>query len=59
MQATGKKKLVIAGIVTEVCVAFVSLSALAAGYEVRCILRHLCGPELSAMQNGSVYGRIL
>lgn len=31
---TGRKQLIIAGIVTEVCVAFPALSALAAGYEV-------------------------
>jgi isochorismate hydrolase len=34
VQATGKKKLVIAGIVTDVCVAFVALSALKDGFEV-------------------------
>ncbi len=33
-QATGRKKIVIAGIVTDVCVAFPSLSALAEGFEV-------------------------
>lgn len=32
--ATGKKQLIIAGIVTDVCVAFCALSALEAGYEV-------------------------
>ena len=32
--ATGRKQLIIAGIVTEVCVAFPALSAIAAGYEV-------------------------
>jgi nicotinamidase-related amidase len=32
--ATGRKQLIIAGIVTEVCVAFPALSALEAGYEV-------------------------
>ena len=34
VKATGKKQLVIAGVVTEVCVAFPALSALAEGYEV-------------------------
>ncbi|MCD8482116.1 MAG: hydrolase [Verrucomicrobia bacterium] len=34
VKATGKKQLIIAGIVTEVCVAFPTLSALEAGYEV-------------------------
>jgi nicotinamidase-related amidase len=34
VRQTGKKQLVISGIVTDVCVSFVSLSAKAAGYEV-------------------------
>lgn len=34
VKATGRKQLIIAGVVTEVCVAFPALSALAAGYEV-------------------------
>ncbi|GMK55482.1 hypothetical protein CspeluHIS016_0205380 [Cutaneotrichosporon spelunceum] len=34
VRATGKKQLLIAGVVTEVCVAFPALSALAEGYEV-------------------------
>lgn len=34
VKATGKKQLIVAGIVTEVCVAFPTLSALAEGYEV-------------------------
>ncbi|CAO3654389.1 unnamed protein product [Mucor hiemalis] len=34
VKKTGKKQLVISGIVTDVCVAFVSLSAKKAGYEV-------------------------
>ena len=34
IKQTGKKQLIIAGIVTEVCVAFPALSALAEGYEV-------------------------
>src|SRR6478609_1598587 len=34
VKATGKKQLLIAGIVTEVCVAFPALSAIEAGYEV-------------------------
>ena len=34
VKATGKKQLIIAGIVTEVCVAFPTLSAIEAGYEV-------------------------
>jgi nicotinamidase-related amidase len=34
IRATGRKQLIIAGVVTEVCVAFPALSALAEGYEV-------------------------
>src|SRR6187402_3319550 len=34
VKATGKKQLLIAGIVTEVCVAFPALSALEEGFEV-------------------------
>jgi nicotinamidase-related amidase len=34
VKATGKQQLIIAGVVTEVCVAFPALSALAEGYEV-------------------------
>lgn len=34
IEATGRKQLIIAGVVTEVCVAFPALSALDAGYEV-------------------------
>ncbi len=34
IEATGKKQLIIAGVVTEVCVAFPALSAIEAGYEV-------------------------
>ncbi|ALM53133.1 isochorismate family cysteine hydrolase YcaC [Halomonas huangheensis] len=34
VKATGKKQLLIAGVVTEVCVAFPALSAVEAGYDV-------------------------
>ena len=34
VEATGRKQLIIAGIVTEVCVAFPTLSAIEQGYEV-------------------------
>jgi nicotinamidase-related amidase len=34
VKATGRKQLIIAGIVTDVCVAFLALSALAEGFEV-------------------------
>ncbi|SUI85658.1 Isochorismatase family [Serratia marcescens] len=34
VKATGRKQLIIAGVVTEVCVAFPALSALNEGFEV-------------------------
>ncbi|MEL6777954.1 MAG: isochorismate family cysteine hydrolase YcaC [Cyanobacteria bacterium J06597_16] len=34
VKATGKKQLIIAGVVTDVCVSFVTLSAIEAGFEV-------------------------
>jgi nicotinamidase-related amidase len=34
VKATGRKQLIVSGIVTDVCVAFVALSAIKAGYEV-------------------------
>ncbi|TGE01084.1 isochorismate family cysteine hydrolase YcaC [Methylobacterium nonmethylotrophicum] len=34
IKATGRRQLIIAGVVTEVCVAFPALSAIAEGYEV-------------------------
>lgn len=34
VEATGRKQLILAGVVTDVCVAFPALSALEAGYEV-------------------------
>lgn len=38
VKATGKKKLVIAGVLTSVCVAFPAISAIAEGYEVFAII---------------------
>ena len=38
VKATGRKQLIIAGVVTEVCVAFVSLSAIAEGYDVYAVI---------------------
>lgn len=38
VEKTGRKKLVIAGVSTEVCVTFVALSAIAAGYEVYAVI---------------------
>lgn len=38
VKATGKKKLIIAGVLTSVCVAFPSISAIAEGYEVFAVI---------------------
>lgn len=38
VEQTGRKQLIIAGISTEVCVAFVALSAIKAGYEVYAVI---------------------
>ena len=38
IEATGKKQLIIAGVVTDVCVAFPALSAVKAGYEVYAVI---------------------
>jgi len=38
VKATGRENLIIAGISTDVCVAFASMSALAAGYHVQAIM---------------------
>ncbi len=40
--ATGRKKLVISGLATEVCAAFPALSALRDGYEVYVVIDALC-----------------
>lgn len=38
VKATGRKKLLVAGVSTEVCVAFVALSAIGAGYDVYAVI---------------------
>ena len=38
VEKTGRKKLIVAGISTEVCVAFVALSAVRAGYDVHAVI---------------------
>lgn len=38
VEKTGRKKLIVAGISTEVCVAFVALSAVQAGYDVYAVI---------------------
>jgi len=42
VKKTGRKRLVVAGIVTEVCVAYPVVEALKAGYEV-CVVTDACG----------------
>jgi nicotinamidase-related amidase len=37
VKATGRKQLIVAGVVTEVCVAFPALSAIEEGYDVFCV----------------------
>src|SRR5688572_16397725 len=48
IEKTGRKKLVISGITTDVCVAFATLSALDAGYEVYVVV------DASGFQNQDV-----
>lgn len=38
VEATGRKKLIIAGILTDVCVAFPAISAVAAGYDAYAVM---------------------
>ncbi|WP_077047391.1 isochorismatase family protein [Pseudomonas sp. KK4] len=38
IEKTGRKKLIVAGVSTEVCVTFVALSAIKAGYEVYAVI---------------------
>ena len=38
VEKTGRKKLIVAGVSTEVCVTFVALSAIKAGYEVYAVI---------------------
>lgn len=38
VEATGRKKLIIAGVSTDVCVAFAALSAIEAGYDVYAVI---------------------
>lgn len=38
VKKTGRKKLIVAGVSTEVCVAFVALSAIKAGYDVYAVI---------------------
>lgn len=48
VEATGRRKLVIAGLWTEVCVAFPTLDALRAGYEVYVVVDAIGGVSTTA-----------
>lgn len=54
--ATGRKTLVIAGLLTEACVSFPALSALAEGYEVR-VVADACG-GLTPESHGAALRRL-
>lgn len=59
MQDTGCKKLIMAGIVLDVCVVFPALAALAEGYEVRqCIestVMHLFAVNMTYKEHNMQY----
>jgi isochorismate hydrolase len=50
---TGRKKIVMAGITTDVCVAFAALSALDAGYEVYVVV-DASGSQSVEVQNAAI-----
>ena len=51
MEATGRRKLILAGLWTEVCVAFPALDALAAGYEVYVVADAIGGVSRAAHES--------
>lgn len=53
IEKTGRKKIVLAGITTDVCVAFATLSAIDAGYEVY-VVTDACGAMNPAVQEASL-----
>jgi nicotinamidase-related amidase len=53
IEATGRKKIVMSGITTDVCVAFATLSALDAGYEVYVVV-DASGSMSEAVQNAAL-----
>lgn len=53
IKATGRKKIVMSGITTDVCVAFATLSALDAGYEVYVVV-DASGCQSEAVQNAAL-----
>lgn len=61
IEETGKKQLIIAGVVTDVCVAFPALSAIKAGYEVFAVTdasgtvsKQVADASLTRMAHGGV-----
>jgi nicotinamidase-related amidase len=52
VKATGRKKLIMAALWTEVCLVFPALDALAAGYEVYPVLDAVGGTSLEAHRAG-------
>src|SRR5258708_23916519 len=53
VKKTGRKRLVVGGIVTEVGVAYPSAEALKVGFDV-CVLTDACGGETRAAHDGAV-----
>ncbi|HZM00748.1 MAG TPA: isochorismatase family protein, partial [Planctomycetota bacterium] len=53
IEKTGKKKIVVSGITTDVCVTFVALSALDAGYEVYVVV-DACGSMNESVQTAAL-----
>ena len=51
VEATGRRKLILAGLWTEVCVAFPALDALAAGYEVYVVADAIGGVSRTAHES--------
>ena len=51
VEATGRRKLIIAGLWTEVCVAFPAIDALAAGYEVYVVADAIGGVSRAAHES--------
>ena len=51
VEATGRRKLILAGLWTEVCVAFPALDALAAGYEVYVVADAIGGVSRAAHES--------
>lgn len=52
VKATGKRRLVIVGLYTEICLAYLTLEALAAGYEVMILTDAVAGLSKEAHERG-------